>query len=125
RFRLMLGALFLATTRAAYLSFVAAPVAIGLMQETVMARLRYLGTCAVLLLAALLFVQQHFDILGLFRTAYVGFFDESASAYARFIEWRAGYEGFRSVPWLGTGYGTVDGIHNIYLQVLFGAGLVG
>lgn len=124
-FPLMLVALFLATTRAAYLAFIASAVAVGMMQRTVVARLRYFGVAALLLLAALVWVQQYFDVLGLLTYAYVGFFDRTASAYQRFIEWREAFEGFESAPWFGTGYGTVDGVHNIYLQVLFGAGVVG
>jgi len=124
-FPLMLGALILSTTRAAYLSFIAAVIIIGFGQRTALARIRYFGVAALCTLAALMAIQRHFDILGLIRTAYFAFFEESASAYSRFFEWRRAYEAFQSVPWLGTGYGTAEMIHNIYLQILFSTGLAG
>jgi O-antigen ligase len=124
-FPLMLGALFLASTRAAYLSFMVTALVLGLRLKTTMGRIRYFGSAAVFLVAVLAVVQQYFDILGFFNVAYTAFFDESASAHTRFSDWAKAYDGFKVVPWLGTGFGTTEFIHNVYLQVLFGTGLIG
>lgn len=122
---LMIIALFLSTTRAAYIAFAVSLVAIGISLPTLRARTLFFVTMGAAAAMALAIAQQYFDVLGVFRVAYTAFFDKNASAYTRFSDWQRAYAAFALSPWTGSGFGTTEFIHNVYLQVLFGAGLIG
>jgi O-antigen ligase len=124
-FPLTIGALFLASTRAAYISFMVSVLAIGISLRSGASRLKYLCSLTFLTVLALALVQRYFDIVGFFQTAYLAFFDKDASASERFVAWGLALKEFIRAPLLGSGYGTTEFIHNVYLQIFFALGFVG
>ena len=124
-FLLTLAALFLATTRAAYISYLVSVLYIGMSQGGLRKPLvflaRTIGAGALLLLC----VQPFFDVIGILAGGYRAFFDQNAFANGRINAWRVALAFFMEHPYLGVGFGFVDMMHNVYLQLLFGLGIAG
>lgn len=125
QFVLVLAALFLTTTRAAYVSFAVSVVYIIAIQEGLTRRLKLTGALVGVLVGILALVQPYFDVIDIFVGAYEALFDESASAQERIIAWDIARDLFWNSPYFGTGFGSVDMIHNVYLQFYYGLGILG
>jgi O-antigen ligase len=120
-----LMALFLATTRAAYVAYMVCLLYLIMLDGSVAAKVRRAVGLVVVFVAVLAAAQYFYDILAILNTAYVSLADKDASAYERVIAWNRAWVEFAASPLLGTGFGSQDGIHNIYLQMLFELGVLG
>jgi O-antigen ligase len=118
-------ALFLATTRAAYIAYVVCLLYLIMLDGNAAAKLRRAAVLVVVFVVVLVAAQYFYDILGILNTAYVSLSDKDASAYERVIAWNRAWVEFGDSPLLGTGFGSQDSIHNIYLQMLFELGVLG
>lgn len=119
-------ALFLATTRAAYIAYIICLFYILFSKNKIILVLKHI--CITVLIFSLLFffIQFYvFDIMTIFSIGYESFANEDSSAYSRFIFWRETYELFLDNFMLGIGFAEASNIHNIYLQLLFELGLIG
>lgn len=125
-FLLVLIALFLTTTRAAYLSYVFVVFYLCVLKGSLVNKFKKLfiviGSFTIL---GVIVQIYFFDIYGMFETAYTSFSNEDASAYERFFAWQNAYKDFLDNYILGVGFGTISGIHNTYLQFIFEFGLFG
>ncbi len=122
---LSLGALFLATTRAAYVSFTLSVIYLLLFRLRGTGRLKFVFAIVAIGIAILTVTSLYFDAVSVFVDAYNAFFDEDSSAYERFYAWKDAFSLFDDYPILGTGFGSVDMIHNTYLQIFIGFGVIG
>ena len=124
-FLLTLGALFLATTRAAYVSYVLSVLYIGLSQGGFRKPMIFLARTVLAGVVLLFCVQSFFDVKGVLVGGYHAFFDQSSFASGRLGDWDIALGLYLRQPYLGFGFGTMDMMHNVYLQMLFGLGIVG
>jgi O-Antigen ligase len=124
-FLLTLGALFLATTRAAYVSYVVSVLYIGLSQGGFKKPMIFLARTAIAAFVLLLCVQPFFDVESVLAGGYHAFFDQTSFASGRLGDWDIALGLYLRQPYLGFGFGTMDMMHNVYLQMLFGLGIVG
>jgi O-antigen ligase len=124
-FLLTLGALFLATTRAAYVSYILSVLYIGLSQGGFKKPVTFLARTAIAAFVLLLCVQPFFDVESVLAGGYHAFFDQTSFASGRLGDWDIALGLYLRQPYLGFGFGTMDMMHNVYLQMLFGLGIVG
>lgn len=122
---LTLVALFLTTTRAAYIAYALSLVYLFLSQGNPVKSIRLAVIISSFLGLIFGVAQQFYDVVGIFVGGYQAFFDKDASAYERFVAWDLAYSDFLRYPFFGTGFGSADMIHNTYLQLFFGLGVVG
>lgn len=123
---LTLVALFLTTTRAAYISFGLSLVYLIFSQFNVYKIAKSVFSLSFFSVLLFWFVQNYiYDIMSILRTAYYSFFNEDASAYERFNAWDIGFDNFKDHLLFGLGFGTSGDLHNTYLQMLFEIGVVG
>ncbi len=122
---LTLGALFMTTTRAAYIAYLVSILYIAASRRRVGRSLLFLFeiiAAGVLLLAC---VEPFFDVTGVLKGAYFAFFSQDRYASGRLDAWKIAYELFLQHPYWGAGFGSVDMMHNVYLQLFFGMGFIG
>lgn len=124
-FLLTLGALFLATTRAAYISYLLGLTYIGLSQGGIKRPILFLTRVVLGGLLLLACVEPFFDVLGILVGGYRAFFAPGDIGNGRLHSWTIALSLFLRQPYLGVGFGSVDMIHNVYLQLLFGLGILG
>jgi O-antigen ligase len=124
-FLLTLVALFLTTTRAAYVSYILSVFYIGLSQGGFRKPLIFLARTALAAVVLLLSVQPFFDVKSVLVGGYYAFFDQTSFASGRLGNWDIALGLYLRQPYLGFGFGTMDMMHNVYLQMLFGLGIVG
>ncbi|MEC9358092.1 MAG: O-antigen ligase family protein [Pseudomonadota bacterium] len=122
---LTLAALFLTTTRAAYVAYVAALAYLVLRGGTAATKLKRVSIAAVAALVLVIGAQSYYDVLGLIEQGIRAFSDPNASAASRFVAWRYAWLQFCDSPLVGTGFGSQHGIHNTYLQFFFELGVLG
>lgn len=127
-FVLTFGALLLATTRAAYISYLFAVLYIFFTKY----KRNFYKQAAFLLslvavVAVLLIIINHsfFDIFLVFKNGFSSMVKGEGSFEARIISWQAAYHDFSQSPIVGTGFGSAAMIHNTYLQMLFELGVAG
>lgn len=116
-------ALLLTTTRAAYLSYAFALM--YLMWRT--GGIRLLLVSSSLLFGVIILVLRVCGI-NMFRIFSVGFDIvnlNSGSLADRFQEWKNGSEFFMEQPFIGTGFASQSGLHNLYLEIFFELGIMG
>jgi len=124
-FLLTLGALFLSTTRAAYVSYMLSILYIGLSQGGFRKPLIFLARTAFAAVGLLLCIQPFFDVESVLVGGYHAFFDQTNFASGRISDWDIALGLYLRQPYLGFGFGTMDMMHNVYLQMLFGLGIIG
>ena len=120
-----LGALFLATTRAAYISYLLSLAYIGMSQGGFRKSFVFLGRVVLGAIVLLLCVQPFFNVIGIFVGGYEAFFNQQNFGNGRINAWSLGLGLFSEHPYLGAGFGAADMIHNVYLQMFFGLGILG
>lgn len=125
QFVLVLSALFLTTTRAAYVAFAVSIVYVIAIQEGITRRVKLTSALVGVLTGILALVQPYFDVIDIFVGAYEALYDESASAQERIVAWDTAKDLFQDRPIFGVGFGSVDMIHNVYLQFFYGLGFIG
>ncbi|MCH1920495.1 O-antigen ligase family protein [Shewanella sp. A3A] len=117
----------LATTRSAYLTFIISIIYIVARLSIVKALYFVVGT-TIIILSFLFLVDDSFltQITGLVNAAYSSAASGTGSISARYEAWDYAYYLFSESPFLGVGFGNEDValIHNVYLQFLFGLGVV-
>lgn len=122
----VLIALFLTTTRAAYIAYIAALfylIFLDMKLEKIIKR--SLSIVSIGIILALVFQFYVYDIFTIIVMGYESFGEENASAYERFYAWNAAAEDFLNHYIWGIGFGVASDIHNTYLQMLFEVGIVG
>lgn len=124
-FLLTLGALFLATTRAAYVAYLGSLVYISTAQGRFEASTKILAKMGLVALLLFACIQPFFDAWGILKGGYYAFFDRDSFANGRVAAWQEAFQIYHGHEYFGTGFGSVDMIHNVYLQMFFGLGLVG
>jgi len=123
---LTLIALFLTTTRAAYIAYIFSLIYIFSTMGNWIKRAK-----AFLILLALgiifIFITQNsmYDVVGILEIGCNSFVEREASAYERIIAWERAYDEFLEQWFWGIGFGQAAQIHNVYLQFLFELGLGG
>ncbi|HWZ50011.1 MAG TPA: O-antigen ligase family protein [Granulicella sp.] len=122
---LTLGALFLATTRAAYISYLLSLLYITFTQKTMRKKVVFGGRIVIGALLLLACVEPFFNVLRILEGGYNAFFNRENMANGRFNAWALALKLFLSHPYVGAGFGSVDMMHNVYLQMLFGLGIIG
>jgi O-antigen ligase len=122
---LTLGALFLATTRAAYISFLLSVLYVGLSQGGFRKPIVFIARTLLIGAFLILCAEPFFDVAGIFVKGYEAFFSEGNVGNGRLNAWGIALDFFLQQPYLGVGFGAVDMMHNVYLQLLFGLGIVG
>lgn len=122
---LTLVALFLTTTRAAYIAYILALLYIFLSHANLFKSIKFAFIFLFFFVLILVVAQQFYDIIGILMGSYEAIFDKQASAYERLVAWESAYANFLKHPILGTGFGSSDMIHNTYLQLFFGLGIGG
>ncbi len=120
-----LGALFLATTRAAYVSYILAVLYIGLSQGGWRKPIMFLVRAVAAGVTVLLCIQPFYNVWGILVGGYRAFFAHNSFASGRVADWEIALRLYLQQPFLGFGFGTMDMMHNVYLQMLFGLGIVG
>lgn len=122
----VLVALFLTTTRAAYLSYIFVIIYLCIFKGDILSKLkRTLVIITGFLVLGFIVQVYFFDIYEIFQMAYNSFSDKDASAYERFFAWEAAYKKFLDNYLWGVGFGTLSNIHNLYLQIVFEFGIIG
>lgn len=122
----VLVALFLTTTRAAYLSYIFVIIYLCILKGDILSKLKRILVIVIGFLVLGFIVQVYFfDIYEIFQMAYNSFSDKDASAYERFFAWEVAYEKFLDNYLWGVGFGTLSNIHNLYLQIVFEFGIIG
>lgn len=124
-FLLTLGALFLSTTRAAYVAYVLSLFYIALCQHRVGRSILFLLSAVGAALVLLASVQPFFNVIAILKGGYYAFFSEHNFANGRLNAWETALQLFLQHPFWGAGFGSVDMMHNVYLQLLFGMGIIG
>lgn len=122
---LTLAALFMTTTRAAYIAFMLSVLYIAASRGRLRRSLLFLAEIIAaggLLLAC---VEPFFDVIGILKGAYFAFFNQDRFASGRVDAWKIAWELFLQHAYWGTGFGSVDMMHNVYLQLFFGMGFIG
>lgn len=124
---LILLALLLTTTRAAYIAYFITVIYLIFRkgQSYVIAKRFLIMTVIV---GSILFALQNYvyDILDVFTRGAYALSDEQASAYQRIHAWKNAMDDFTSgnIFW-GLGFGMANYIHNVYFQLFFELGLLG
>lgn len=124
-FLLTLGALFLATTRAAYIAYLLSLFYIAIAQRRFGRSVLFLISVTAGGLLLLACIQPFFNVIGIFEGGYRAFFAEHDVGNGRLEGWRLAFGLFLQHPYWGAGFGSVDMMHNVYLQLLFGTGIIG
>jgi O-antigen ligase len=124
-FLLTLGALFLATTRAAYIAYLLSLLYISASQKTMRKKFIFGARIVIGALLLLACVEPFFNVLRILEGGYNAFFSRDNFANGRFNAWALALKLFLEHPYVGAGFGSVDMMHNVYLQMLFGLGIIG
>lgn len=122
-----LVALFLTTTRSAYLAAALCVIYIVLIQPTAIKQIKNaikVFACSGILLVI---AQQFYDVFGLLETAYSSAIGRQKSVKVRLDSFERALDTFNESPIWGHGFGNleIDLLHNVYLQLLCNLGLVG
>lgn len=121
-----LVALFLTTTRAAYIAYLLTLFYLCCAGAKILTMIkRFLWTIIIGLILLTICQMYVYDVVGIFTVGYEAFTDENASAYERFNAWDSAQENFKELWLFGLGFGMANGIHNVYLQSAFELGIVG
>lgn len=120
-------ALFLTTTRSAYVSFILSLVYIVIFSHINPKKLMMILLKVSPIVCIIYFIIQRFlfNINSVIMDEYNSFFKAYGSTTVRFLAWHLAYINFSKNIILGSGFGTASGIHNTYLQLLFETGLLG
>lgn len=125
-FILTFVALFLTTTRAAYIAYMFSFIYILLYRTNMFFAVRKLFTYVIVFFFIGFYIDSNIFcfsdilILGIESIA-----DKDASAYERIYAAQSGIEAFYDSMIIGTGYGSMPYLHNVYLEFLFELGIVG
>jgi O-antigen ligase len=123
---LIIIALFLTTTRTAYISYIVSLMYVLIYNYNIKRFLSNFFKIMLIFIVIFSIVQIYiYDIWNILITGYIGLFDKDASAYARISELESLKNYFLDNLILGTGFGSVSGMHNLYMQFLFELGLIG
>lgn len=119
-------ALFLATTRAAYIAYLLTLFYLCCAGAGIFTMIKRFLWVVIIGLFLLILCQIYiYDVIGIFTVGYETFSDENASAYERFNAWNEAQEKFEGLWLFGLGFGMANGIHNVYLQSAFELGIIG
>ncbi len=122
-FGLALGALMLATTRAAYISFLFCLIYMTWREKCFLPIFKWVLAVSMSIIGILWFFG-----IDMLKILYFGFALEafqSGSMEVRVSYWVREWEAFLESPLFGKGFASVADLHNVYLQVLFELGIVG
>lgn len=115
-------ALFLSTTRSAYISYVVSFFYINFSQGKVKNILKSALCFSIIFVCVQLYV---YDVSSIFVSAYNSIYTSNGSAAARWQAWMEGWKYFRQNLMFGMGFGKYSISHNTYLQLLFECGISG
>lgn len=119
--------LILSTTRSAYLTFILSLVYVLFKQsiKTVLVFFTFilLSFALIIAIADESFVRLIVDV---FNNGYTSAVDGTGSINERYIAWKVALDFFMETPYLGVGFenDVVSMMHNVYLQFLFGLGII-
>ncbi|KAA6343178.1 hypothetical protein EZS27_009117 [termite gut metagenome] len=127
-FLLSFVGMFLATTRAAYISFIISIVYIFLSFKLKM-KMKFITFILLIIMVLIVFIPNDIlqFVLTILNTGYNSAIDSTGSISERYEAWDYGWNFFKLHPFLGVGFESpkISMIHNTYLQFLFGFGFVG
>ena len=125
-FILTLIALFLSTTRAAYIAYIISLFYLCIKNNTAFNNAK-IFFITIMFFGVLGWIVEtyFFDFINIIYIGYDSFFDKDASAYERFIAWKYAEQLFQYHYLFGIGFGKLAAIHNIYLELFFELGLFG
>lgn len=119
-------ALFLATTRAAYIAYICSFLYILTYKTNMFYIMRKVVICGIVCFLFLSYIDDNiFNFSTVFITGIESFADKDASAYERIYSIQSGIKEFYDSVLIGTGYGSMPYLHNVYLELLFELGLAG
>lgn len=121
-----LVALFLATTRAAYIAYIISVIYILTYKTNMFFIIRKVFVWGVVCVSFLYYVDANiFEFSNTFIVGIESVTDENASVYERIYSLQSGIKDFYDSVVIGTGYGSMPYLHNIYLELLFELGIAG
>lgn len=121
-----LVALFLTTTRAAYIAYLLTLVYLCCEGANIFSMMKRFLLVLIIGFILLILCQVYlYDVVSILTVGYETFTDENASAYERFYAWNEAQEKFEGLWLFGLGFGMANGIHNVYLQSIFELGIIG
>ncbi len=123
---LTLIALFLTTTRAAYVAYIFSLIYIFSKMENWIKKVKMI-LILLMLGITFIFITQNsmYDVIGILEAGYNSLTEQDSSAYVRIIAWETAYDEFLEQWFWGIGFGQAAQIHNVYLQFLFELGIGG
>ena len=122
-FLLTFIALLLTTTRSAYLTFIMSMIYLFCISSK-FRNLTFKIACFFILIIS--FIFYYFPpLINALMGSFKSLFYQSGSVQVRLSHWEEGLKSFDLKPWLGSGYGTLFYMHNVYLQLLFELGVFG
>lgn len=128
---LALCALFMTTTRSAYISYFMAVIYIIFSKTTIQEKFKRLIISLILTVVMFFVIYKamslclNIDIVDILHKCYVSITDEHHTVSDRLKTWAIAYNAFLNNMWFGVGAGRAYMIHNTYLQLLTELGLVG
>lgn len=123
---LTIVALFLATTRAAYISYFITLLYLLSGRNSFIGNIKRGCVFAIVLSTLFLVVQNYvYDIFSIIEVGYNSIDNKDSSFYQRVIAWENWYKEFSHYWIFGVGFGRASDIHNTYLQLFFELGIVG
>lgn len=129
-FFLALIALFLTTTRAAYIAYIFTVLYLCFDRKNIKKTvIRFIKI--ILIIGGIMYLVQNYiyDIFSIINIAFSSLIDgdTTSSAYARIYSIEDSYQAFLDNIFLGIGFGRaiIYNIHNVYIQLVFELGLIG
>ncbi|MBP2032219.1 O-antigen ligase [Clostridium algifaecis] len=118
-------ALFLSTTRAAYIAFIASIIYI-IFKYRSKKMFKVLIPITIIFFIVISIIQvKFFNLIGLFNVQIQSVINNNGSFNERMKAWQGAYSLFIKNPFLGVGFGREAMMHNTYLQILFENGILG
>lgn len=128
----MIGALFMTTTRAAYISYIISIIYIILRRGNLMFKFKkiciflLMSVVTMWMLSSSLEYLLDIDVLGILEGGYQAIGESNSTVGDRFQAWEDGYNEYLTTSvWFGIGAGRAYMLHNIYLQFYFELGAIG
>lgn len=118
-------ALFLTTTRAAYVSYFVVLFILIITSKSKKAKIYSLIFMGLIILVLSYIQENIFDFMGILEVGYDAFINNEGSSAERLYMWNMAWGDFVEQYLLGCGYGTLAFLHNIYLQIIFEMGFIG
>lgn len=119
-------ALFLTTTRSAYISYILSLTYIILIQKSLIDKIKTSLKFVFTALFIYTFTQKYiYDVKHIFLTGFYAFFNKESSVSTRFDAWENSFMMFKENYIFGIGFANAYGIHNTYLQLFFELGFLG